>query len=140
MKHHTKDKADIAVAKIISDLVGQGFGVAIPLSEHQPFDLLAYDEINVYKVQVKHKKLYHGGVLVDFKTSWADKHGNHINTYDLGNLYFAIYCPSVGIAYYKPIIGTKAVSLRIDHTRKCINTTKYFSDYATFVPITEAAF
>ena len=40
--HHTKDKGDLGVAKAYADLVGQGYTVLFPATEHAPFDLVAY--------------------------------------------------------------------------------------------------
>ncbi|MFC1480602.1 group I intron-associated PD-(D/E)XK endonuclease, partial [Candidatus Omnitrophota bacterium] len=39
--HHTKSKADLGLAKVIADLIQKGYVPCIPLSEHQPYDLLA---------------------------------------------------------------------------------------------------
>ena len=38
--HHTKTKADIGLGKTIADIVSKGYTPCIPLSEHQPYDLL----------------------------------------------------------------------------------------------------
>lgn len=38
---HTKDKGAIAEACVIADLTKQGHGVALPLGENMPFDLIA---------------------------------------------------------------------------------------------------
>lgn len=39
--HHTKDKGDLGVAKAHADVVGQGFVVLFPATQHAPFDLAA---------------------------------------------------------------------------------------------------
>lgn len=36
-RHHTKDKGDLGVAKAHADLVGKGFYVLFPATEHAPF-------------------------------------------------------------------------------------------------------
>jgi len=41
--HHTKDKGDLGVVMVIADLVRHGVDVYVPLSEHQPSDLIAAD-------------------------------------------------------------------------------------------------
>ncbi len=38
--HYTKVKADIGVATTIADLTDKGYVQCIPLSEHQPYDLV----------------------------------------------------------------------------------------------------
>jgi len=40
--HHTKDKGDLGTAKAHADLVGHGFVVLFPATEHAAFDLVAY--------------------------------------------------------------------------------------------------
>jgi hypothetical protein len=42
VKHHTKDKGDLGVAKAHADLVSEGFTVLFPATEHAPIDLVAY--------------------------------------------------------------------------------------------------
>lgn len=42
VQHHTKDKGDLGVAKAYADLVGKGFDVLLPTTEHAPFDLVAH--------------------------------------------------------------------------------------------------
>lgn len=42
VRHHTKDKGDLGVAKAHADLVTKGFYVLFPTTEHAPFDLVAY--------------------------------------------------------------------------------------------------
>jgi hypothetical protein len=41
MRHHTKDKGDIGLACAMADLVKHDIQVALPMSEHLPFDLIA---------------------------------------------------------------------------------------------------
>ncbi|MDD5427649.1 MAG: group I intron-associated PD-(D/E)XK endonuclease [Candidatus Omnitrophica bacterium] len=56
--HHTKEKADIGVAKVIGDLAVKGYVPCIPLSEHQPYDVVAISKTgDVFKLQVKYASL-----------------------------------------------------------------------------------
>lgn len=41
MRHKTKDKGDLAVAKTIAHLLEHNIRCCLPLSEHLPFDLIA---------------------------------------------------------------------------------------------------
>src|SRR5688572_4944057 len=41
MRHHTKDKGDIGLTSVMADLVRHDIQVALPISEHLPFDLVA---------------------------------------------------------------------------------------------------
>jgi hypothetical protein len=72
-RHHTKDKGDLAVVKVQADLVEQGASVLIPLTEHAPFDLVAYLHERFYRVQVKFRTVKQGSVYVAFRTCWADR-------------------------------------------------------------------
>ena len=42
--HHTKQKGDLGVLKAQVDLFEQGFTILAPLTEHSPFNLVAYRE------------------------------------------------------------------------------------------------
>ena len=103
--HHTKVKADLGLAKVIADLAEKGYIPCIPLSEHQPYDLLAVmDNGSVKKLQVKYARLRENGVIdVKFRSSWADKHGTHIKRYRESDFdYYAIYCPEKEVVLYIP--------------------------------------
>ncbi|MDP2913526.1 MAG: group I intron-associated PD-(D/E)XK endonuclease, partial [Candidatus Omnitrophota bacterium] len=78
--HHTKAKADIGLAKVISDLTIKGYIPCIPLSEHQPYDIVAIkDNGKAIKLQVKYAALKSNGTIeVRFRTSWTDRKGTHI--------------------------------------------------------------
>ena len=60
--HHTKTKGDLAVAKALADLSEQGFVVLLPLTEHAPFDLVAYAASRFVRVQVKYRTAVRGCV------------------------------------------------------------------------------
>ena len=103
--HHTKVKADIGVAKVIADLVQRGYVPCIPLSEHQPYDIVAIlKDGKAVKLQVKYTTLLSNGIIeVKFRTSWADKHGTHIHAYKERDFdYYAIYCPNKETVLYVP--------------------------------------
>ncbi len=105
MLHHTKVKADLGLAKVIADLAAKGFTPCIPLSEHQPYDLVAVlDDTSVVKLQVKYASLKRNGTIdVKFRTSWADKNGTHIKHYKVEDFdYYAIYCPEKEKVLYIP--------------------------------------
>jgi hypothetical protein len=55
MRHKTKDKGDLAVAKTIAHLLEYNIRCCLPLSEHLPFDLIAVmaDMRTLRRVQVK---------------------------------------------------------------------------------------
>lgn len=103
--HHTKFKADIAVAKVIADLVVKGYVPCVPLSEHQPYDLIVVLNGGVIlKLQVKYATLKENGTIeVKFRTSWVDRNGMHTKHYREDDFdYYAIYCPEKEKILYIP--------------------------------------
>ena len=99
--HHTKDKGDLAVAKVQADLIERGATVLLPLTEHAPFDLVAYMGAEFYRVQVKYRSVSKGCVNVVFKSTWADRHGIHHRPVPMDAVdVIAIYCPATAATYY----------------------------------------
>ena len=77
--HHTKDKGDLGVLKAQIDLFEQGFMILAPLTEHSPFDLVAYRDGVFRRVQVKYRAVdRHGVCQIRFATCWADRNGTHM--------------------------------------------------------------
>ena len=52
--HHTKDKGDIALMKTTLDLTMKGFNIFLPISEHLPFDFIAYKDGKCFRMQAKY--------------------------------------------------------------------------------------
>lgn len=104
MSHHTKDKGDTGVGRVIADLIASGVQVALPLSEHMPFDLIAIDpeDWEVRRVSVKFRSLESSGRLeVRFRSSWADRNGTQHRHHDKTEYdVTAIHCPDTGECYY----------------------------------------
>lgn len=126
MLHHTKFKADIGVAKTIADLTGKGYIPCVPLSEHQPCDLVVVlDNGSMVKLQVKYAALKKNGTIeVKFRTSWADKHGTHMKRYQEDEFdYYAIYCPEKEMIIYVPNSFDCPKIIRFEKTRN--NQGKY---------------
>jgi hypothetical protein len=71
--HHTKEKGDLGVLKAQLDLFEQGFLILNPVTEHAPFDLVAYKDWQFQRVQVKYKSVDKtGSITVHFRSCWAD--------------------------------------------------------------------
>ena len=103
--HHTKGKADIGLAVVIADLAEKRYIPCIPLSEHQPYDLLVVlDDGAVVKLQVKYARLRNDGTVdIKFRSSWADKNGTHVKKYQENDFdFYAIYCPEKKVVLYIP--------------------------------------
>lgn len=103
MRHHTKDKGDLAVAEVIADLTRYGAHICLPLSEHLPFDLIAISPSmrEVRRVQVKYGTAKRGTVRVALRGTHADRHGVHHRRINLDEIdCFAVYCPDTDKVYY----------------------------------------
>jgi len=102
MRHHTKDKGDSGLGHIISDLLDHNIQVALPISEHLPFDLIAISEDNrLRKISVKFRRAVKEAIRVQGRSSWSDKKGVHVVVHEKG-LYdaLALYCPDTCKCYY----------------------------------------
>jgi len=117
--HHTKDKGDLGVVMVICDMVRNDIDVYIPLSEHQPSDLIAVNrEGRMVKVQVKYRSLEStGGFDIDLRGSYSDSKGNHHKPTDRTQFdCYAVYCPDNGKVYYirnEEISNKTALKLRV---------------------------
>lgn len=103
MRHHTKDKGDIGLGRVIADLLAHGIQVALPLSEHLPFDLIAIHATGLtVKASVKYREINRfGSVTVQAKSSWADRNGSHVKRHNVGDYdAVAIHCPDTQSCYY----------------------------------------
>ena len=131
--HHTKHKGDLGVLKAQLDLFEQGFTILNPLTEHAPFDLVAYKDGDFYRIQVKHRKLDQTGKLeVRFSTSWADKNGTHVVPVDKSEIdLYCVYCPDTNECYYLvPSEFGSTVCLRVEPPKNSqIRGVKLAADY-----------
>ena len=102
MKHHTKDKGDVGLAHVIADLMSHGIQVALPISEHLPFDCIAIDESGAMRrLSVKYRTAARGHLEVRLRSSWADREGVHNRLHGRSDYdAFAIYCPEAEACFY----------------------------------------
>ncbi len=120
--HHTKNKGDLGVLKAQVDLFEQGFTVCMPLTEHSPFDVIAYKNGEFRRVQVKYRALdKNGALVVKFSTCWADRNGTHTVPIDKNEVdLYCIYCPDTDQCYYiEPAKFRTNVSLRVNTPKNC---------------------
>ena len=103
MRHHTKDKGDSGVGFVVADLLSKNVQVALPISEHLPFDCIAISEDNkLIRLSVKYRtKDKHGAIDVRFRSVWNDRKGTHLKKQDK-SLFdaTAVYCPDTRKCYY----------------------------------------
>jgi PD-(D/E)XK endonuclease len=148
MRHHTKDKGDEGLGQVIGDLMTHGVHVAVPLSEHLPFDLIAIGEQgDMRRVQVRYRtSLDAAHVRCHLGTSWADRNGTHKRAFDGASIdALAIYCPSPRTfayllsnelnASYVNLRFSKAKNGQVKHTR---DASEYRDQWRMFAPVTGA--
>lgn len=114
-RHHTKDKGDLAQAKVQADLIERGAMVLLPLTEHAPFDLVGYLDGTFYRLQVKYRTVSEGGLAIQFRSVWADRHGVHTKRMPRHEVdVVAVYCPDTRECYYiDPQDFGESVKLRV---------------------------
>jgi len=115
--HHTKQKGDLGVLKAQLDLFEQGFILLNPMTEHAPFDLVAYKDKKFLRIQVKYKSVDKtGSITVHFRSCWADKNGTHMQAVDKREVdIYCIYCPDTDECYYfNPSEFKRSVTLRVE--------------------------
>jgi hypothetical protein len=118
-RHHTKDKGDLAQAKVYADLIERGAMVLFPMTEHAPFDLVAYLDGSFYRIQVKFRSARNGVLPLQFRSVWADRHGVHARPMPRSEVdVVAAYSPDTGKCYYiDPSDFGESVNLRISEPR-----------------------
>ena len=115
--HHTKEKGDLGVLKAQLDLFEQGFVILNPVTEHAPFDLVAYKNGQYKRIQVKYKSVDKtGSITIHFRSCWADKNGTHMRQVDKDEIdLYCIYCPDTDECYYlNPNDCKRSVTLRVE--------------------------
>ncbi len=118
MRHHTKDKGDLGVGFVIADLMRHGIQVALPISEHLPFDCIGISADGyLARISVKYRETRQGRLEVRLRSSWSDKNGVHLrehrkSDYDVT----AIYCPDKDCCYYvlNTEVNGKTIVLRTE--------------------------
>jgi hypothetical protein len=135
-RHHTKNKGDLGVLRAQVDLAEKGYGVLIPLTEHESFDLVAYRGQTFQRIQVKYRSAVDGTVEVRFRTSWADRNGTHslpMRKEDVDLI--CVYCPDTQRCYYlNPRRFGECVKLRVAPTRNNQAKGVYHADDFTEIP------
>ena len=114
-------------------LYEQGYLILQPVTEHAPFDLVAYKDGIFKRIQVKYKSLDKTGALtVHFRSCWADKNGTHMRAINKEDIdLYCIYCPETDECYYlNPDEYDKSVTLRVEAPKN--NQSKYVNFMADF--------
>jgi hypothetical protein len=92
------------MAFVIANLTTHGVKIALPISEHLPFDLIAIsDEGQLAKVSVKYRSARDGKIEVLLRSKWNAAQGTRQRRWQKGEVdVHAIYCPDTQTCYYVP--------------------------------------
>lgn len=125
---------DIALLKVIEDLIKRGLVPLTPFTEQHPFDIVAMDAVAsvYYRIQVKY-----GGRKSNRKNVPSGKHynrgkaskGYQPDSFD----YYAIYIPEKDVVIYPPI-SLRGKSFRISASRRPFYWYKDFLEFSQAVP------
>ena len=119
-QHHTKTKGDLGLLHAMADLGAKGWGILVPITEHESFDVVAYRGDRFLRVQVKYRAAVNGLVVVPLSTCWADRKGTHTSPIDRTSIdVLCVYCPDTNRCYYvdPSTVATSHLYLRIAPTR-----------------------
>ena len=125
MRHQTKDKGDLGVAKTIPHLLEHDIRCCLPLSEHLPFDLIAVmpDFTTLRRIQVKYRKIARRGCIeLNFRSNYYDSNGTYSKLVNKDEIdCYAIYSPESNRIYYLNVdeipSDMVAVTLRVEPTK-----------------------
>ncbi len=137
VRHHTKDKGDLATAQVQADLIERGAMVLLPLTEHAPFDLVAYQGGVFSRVQVKYRATSRGVLPVHFRSIWSDRNGVHAKPIERDEIdVLAIYSPDTRRCYYlDPTDFAASVSLRLEPPKNAqVANVLFAHDFTEFPP------
>jgi len=119
MVHHTTNKGDLGECKCRVDLIQRGYTVLMPLTQQEPFDLVAYKDGKFIRIQVKYRSVKKGSLCIMMRSTWATKGEIHKKPVDKNEIdVFCVYCPETDECYYfKPEICDKAFTLRVERPK-----------------------
>lgn len=121
----------------MADLLKHDIQVALPVSEHLPFDLIAiHSRGALLKVSVKYRVMTKtGSVIVHSRSVWNDQNGTHYRRHSVGDYdALAIYCPDTDECYYLRTseLSPSATTLRIlepvNNQKRRIHMARGFTD------------
>lgn len=92
------------MAFVIATLTTHGIKIALPISEHLPFDLIAIsNDGELRKVSVKYRSARDGKVEVLLRSKWSAAQGTKQRRWRKGEVdVHAIYCPDTTQCYFVP--------------------------------------
>lgn len=102
---------------VIATLTTKGVKIALPISEHLPFDLVAISpEGKLRKVSVKYRSSRDGKIEVLLRSKWNAAQGTRQRRWKKGEVdVHAVFCPDTGQCYFVPDdqVRKATISLRL---------------------------
>lgn len=122
MIHSTSKNGDIGVAKAMADLLQKGYDVLMPVSNTSPFDLVIYNGIKFFKIQVKYRSINKQGILsIECRRAINNRKTLiYRKMKDSEVDIYCIYCPETDKCYYVIYKNIKkdSIHLRIEPPKK----------------------
>lgn len=117
----TDEKGKIGLGQVIADLISGGFDVAIPITEHLPYDLIASNSQCLLKrIQVRYSaRITNGALEVPLRSTYHSDCRQQSKPLDWTKVdVVAVYCPKTEKCYYlvRSDVDTvdSCASLRLD--------------------------
>lgn len=130
-----KDKGDTGLVQVIADLDKHKIKIAIPLSEHLPFDVIAINQAGqLSRVSIKYKSMSNGLIAIPLRSISTNMKGWKAKTIDFSDIdAMAIYCPDTEHCYYIPSSFLKdcksTFTLRVSDSKKNRKDIHWARDY-----------
>ncbi len=106
-KRDTKRIGDRSEIEVMAALNRAGYGVFVPFGENHRFDLVAYKDGTLLRIQVKTGRLRRGAILFACWSSHSHRNGPTFRTY-VGDIdHFAVYSPDVDRVLMVPVGDVK---------------------------------
>jgi len=127
---NTKDKANIAESKVISDLIASGYTVLIPFGDNERYDVVAEKDGCFVRIQVKTGRIKNGTIKAKVCSSQAHRGKSHQHYHGQVE-YICIYEPTSKNTYMIPIeeCGTSEISLRTEQPKKHTKQIRWAKQY-----------
>ncbi len=134
LSHPTQDKGDAGMAMVIAALTTSGIKIALPISEHLPFDLIAIsNDGELRKVSVKYRSARGGKIEILLRSKWSASQGTKQRRWRKGEVdVHAVYCPDTSACYFVPDTDVRkaTITLRLTPPKVLRKDTMLASTYA----------
>jgi len=121
------------MAYVIAVFTAHGVKIALPISEHLPFDLIAISpDGKLAKVSVKWRTASKGKLEVALKSKWDARGGTKQKRWEPGAVDgHAIYSPDTDECYFVPdkVLTSSTITLRLTPPKRLTPNARMAKDY-----------